>query len=222
MPGQSPGISAEAPRQMMRTASLVDTTLGRKDALALTDQIKGAADRLWELLLEAHERRAWNALGYRGWGEYIEGEFQHTRRWGYRLVDQGIVIRAIQEAAGVCPKGHISERVARDIKPHLAAVTQEIRERVTRGDEPEVAVKETVAAVRAMATPRVNHCSGETETPEQFLGGLVIGLRAAALALVSLVNAPLSTDVPAQEWIKRIDTALQELRACRARLGARS
>lgn len=83
---------------------LADMT--RDEARALTDRIRDAVEATWALLLEAHEQRAWAALGYGTWAEYV------------------------------LPMGNISERAARDIKPHLDDVTAEIEERIA--DEPAV------------------------------------------------------------------------------------
>ena len=45
----------------MLTTSVVPLT--RDEARALTDRIRGTVEHLWELLLEAHERRAWEGIG---------------------------------------------------------------------------------------------------------------------------------------------------------------
>lgn len=113
-------------------------------ARALTDRIRDAVEATWALLLEAHEQRAWAALGYSTWAEYVGAEFDMGRQYSYRLLDQGRVIRAIEEATadvthgsrgGVSPIGDISEHTARQIKPHLDDVTDEIEERLA--DEPD-------------------------------------------------------------------------------------
>lgn len=114
---------------------LADMT--RDEARALTDRIRDAVEATWALLLEAHEQRAWAALGYGTWAEYVSAEFNMSRNYSYRLLNQGQVIRSIEESTGgVLPMGNISERAARDIKPHLDDVTAEIEERIA--DEPAV------------------------------------------------------------------------------------
>jgi hypothetical protein len=133
------------------------------EARAITDRIKDAAEEMWSLLLTAHERKAWAALGYQSWEEYIGGEFNMSRRRSYQLLDQGRAIHAIAAAAGMEPPptnsasvdvnrgSHIplTEREAREIKPILPQVTAEIKERVTSlGPTPEPeAVKEVVREV---------------------------------------------------------------------------
>src|SRR5687768_8036370 len=73
--------------------------LSADEARALTDRIKDAADQLWTLLLEAHEGRAWEALGYTSWRDYAKSEFGIGQSHAYRLLDQGRVIRAVAAAA---------------------------------------------------------------------------------------------------------------------------
>ncbi|GHA13529.1 hypothetical protein GCM10007989_05160 [Devosia pacifica] len=132
----------------MRTAL---NQISRSDAQILTDQIRVAVDQLWELLLEAHERQAWKAMGYPTWDAYIAGEFNMSRRHSYRLLDQGMVNRAIADASGqdVTHGSQISEREARDLKPIIGEVTSEIRSRVESGEHPGRAASEVVEAKRA-------------------------------------------------------------------------
>src|SRR5262245_34056799 len=76
-------------------------------AKALTEKIRTAVDNLWELLVEAHEKEAWRALGYNAWASYVETEFHLTRRRSYQIIDQGKVIHALRDAAGdVCTDVH--------------------------------------------------------------------------------------------------------------------
>lgn len=117
-------------------------------ARKLTGQIKAATGQLWSLLLEAHDRGAWKAMGYKSWGDYISAEFDMGRSQSYRLLDQARVTKAIEAAASVPVRGQITEAVARDIKPVLPEVTQEIRERVEQGEAPAQATYEVIEAKR--------------------------------------------------------------------------
>lgn len=114
------------------------------EARRLTDRIRDSVEATWALLLEAHEQKAWAALGYATWAEYVSAEFNMSRRHSYRLLDHGRVVRAIEEATSsvthgshgsVSPIGDISERVARDVRPHLDDVTNEIQQRIA--EEPD-------------------------------------------------------------------------------------
>ncbi len=118
--------------------ALVDTTTGEvvsmldeQGARDLTDRIKVHAETLWALLLEAHDRQAWRALGYSSWREYGMAEFGMSQSRAYQILDQGRVIREIEAATGLSTKVEIEERAAREIKPRLEVVKEKIRERIT-------------------------------------------------------------------------------------------
>ncbi len=137
---------------MSAAATVVDLVTGevvepldQAAARELTERIRRTADRLWELLSEAHERQAWRVLGYRTWKAYIENEFSMTERRSYQLLDQALVIRELETVAGL-NRGSvpITERQAREIKPRLVEVTERIRERVA--EEPPPAPAEPLEA----------------------------------------------------------------------------
>lgn len=136
------------------TQSIEKTGITKAQARKLTDRIKTAADQLWSLLLEAHDGGAWKALGYKNWAAYVAAEFDMSRSRSYQLIDKGRVVAALQGAAGdLSTTVDISERQARDIKPVLPEVTQEIRERVERGEEPAQATYEVIEAKRVERKP---------------------------------------------------------------------
>jgi hypothetical protein len=127
-----------------------------EEARRITDRIKAGLDELWALLLEAHERRAWAALGYGTWEAYVQGEFAMSRQQSYRLLDQGRVIREIRAVVEpVSPMGDttVSEREARDLAPDLPEVVDEVRDEVDKlGPEPEP--EQVADAVKDVVTRR--------------------------------------------------------------------
>ncbi len=103
--------------------------LDRSEAHDLTERIRASADHLCRLLLEAHSRRAWSALGYGTWEDYVGVEFHLSRSRSYQLLDQARVIRTIEEAIGVSRILDISPFAAEQLKPHLADVVESVRSR---------------------------------------------------------------------------------------------
>lgn len=131
-------------------STTLTTQMDKADATALTQRIRTAVDGLGDMLLEAHDNKAWKALGYVTWEAYVEAEFDMSRQHSYRLLDQGRVVKAIEDATGILsPSGDISEAAARDIKPDLQAVTGEIRARIEAGEDPNMAASGAIAAKRA-------------------------------------------------------------------------
>jgi hypothetical protein len=127
------------------------TVMGADEARALTEEIRGAADRLWELLYRAWEGRAFEALGYQRWEDYVGTEFSFGKSHAYRLLDQGKVAHALREAAGLDPQSPIgdwSELATREVKPVLPALLDSVREKVADGVPPEQAVQEAVQEKR--------------------------------------------------------------------------
>ena len=104
--------------------------LTKDEAQSLTDRIRKNAERLWSLVHQAYEGRAWEVLGYKSFGAYVGAEFDLSKSSGNSLVNQGRVIRAIATAAGVDENVvPVSARQARRITPQQAvAIGEAVRE----------------------------------------------------------------------------------------------
>lgn len=118
-----------------------ELSISKEHAQELTSRIKSAANDLWQLLTEAHERKAHKALGYSTWVEYVKAEFDMSKSRSYQLLDQGRVIKALSDAEK-STMVDVSERDARKIKPHIA----EIKDAVTSGEPIEDAVYRVIDA----------------------------------------------------------------------------
>lgn len=100
-----------------------------RTAQELTERIKGAADEICVLLLEAHERRAWAALGYGTWEQYVKSEFELSRRRSYELLTRARVTLELTAASGLSDLPRISTLAALQINANLPAVVRDIRRR---------------------------------------------------------------------------------------------
>lgn len=122
----------------------------KAEAQALTDRIRNAVEDIRTLVAKAHEGKAWQALGYGSWEAYVKAEFGMSRVHAHRLVKQGEVIEAIEDAlGGSLPIGNIPEGVTRELRRDLPASVEEIKSRVERGETPAQAAKDMAAAQRA-------------------------------------------------------------------------
>lgn len=201
-------------------------TVTEEEARALTEEIRAAVEGVWVLLVRAHETKAWKALGYERWADYISGEFHKGRQWSYQLLDQAIVITEIEVASGVYADAYISQQVAREIKPLLPEVTEQIRARLERGDEPEAAVKETIATAREAAAkpPPINKPGimvTKGNAPDVAFQKAMDALDVTRVVLRQIALDSLPADAPAERWIKEIDETLKALRAMRIQLRSR-
>jgi hypothetical protein len=202
---------------MTAITSAIDVVMTTEEARALTDRIKDTAGQLWALLLEAHERKAWRVLGYGSWREYGQAEFNLSQSHLYRILDQGRVNRALEKASH-SPIGEIavSEHTARQIKPHLELVTAEIQERITDGEEPVTAVRNTISGITKTHADDDEDAEAdiEPENPENAENAFL--LRADVAAQMAVYSrGPITEDVvgmarkAASAWSKLAES-LQE------------
>ncbi len=103
----------------------VEVIMSKDEAVKLTQDIKSTTTALYVLLKRAHDDKAWVAMGYKSWTEYIENEFNFSRTRSYQLINQATVIEELDEASGV--PMYISEREARAIKNRLPEITEKIQ-----------------------------------------------------------------------------------------------
>ena len=109
------------------------------DARNLTARIKMAVTGVARLLLDAHDGRAWSALGYPSWGEYVSREFGFTRQRSFQLLDHARFLRALEGATGESTAVDVvSERASRDLKPYRHAVLEAVRIRAVGASENEL------------------------------------------------------------------------------------
>ncbi len=128
--------------------------LTEREARALTSRIRMAADHRCRLLLDAHERKAWLALGYATWEAYVRRELSLSRSRSYELLDHARVMAAIEAAAGVSGIPDISVFAAGQIKPHLGEVIAAVR--IRTAGVPAERVPGVVAAVIRAQRSHVN------------------------------------------------------------------
>lgn len=142
--------------------------LNADEARALTDEIRGAAEQVYALLLKAHEGEAWTPLGYGSWREYAMAEFGMSQSYAYRLLDQARVIREI-EAASVSPIGELpNEGQARE----LARVPEGERAEVWREAVERTGGRPTAAAIRETWRPPLDEPAEKPRPePDTWYGG---------------------------------------------------
>lgn len=108
------------------------------EAREITDAIRSAATATYILLAQAHEGKAYKALGYDTWKDYVISEFEVSPQRSYQLLDLSKAIKMIESAAPEGTKVKLTESQARGIKKELPKITEQIREE-TAGKSPEEA-----------------------------------------------------------------------------------
>ena len=103
----------------------------RETAQAITDDIRAWAGTLWLKLKTAHDGRAYKAMGYSTWVDYLRDEFDISKSQGYRLLAHARTMDQLADAAGLyeaSPIGDIPEGQTRDLD--LRSVADAIAEQV--------------------------------------------------------------------------------------------
>lgn len=151
---------------------VVNKPLTSDEARALTDTIRNAVDVLWVLIVKAHSGKAWAALGYDTWADYVQQEFNMSRSRSYQLLDQARVVQEIEAALPEGTKVSISEAAARDLKGVLEEVVPEIKER-TEGLDPDEAsdiLDEIVAEKRERLKEEKDAALADAELDDEYFG----------------------------------------------------
>jgi len=138
--------------------------LSSDEARGLTARLREALAVTGELLLEAFERRAWVALGYASWGEYVHAELQVGLGTVRRRMDQVRLTRALSEfgTPPVIPLRHVPRLMAcldeiLDDEAPIEAASREIvraqHEGVDLAVPPALSPRIRAAAKRAGSAP---------------------------------------------------------------------
>lgn len=113
------------------------STMTAADARALTDRIRARLGEVSLALLEAHDRRAWAAIGYGSWADYVSREFGLSRSRSYELLDHARISIALGRAAGLSGPATITPRTACRIKPAVPALLVRLRKETAGLEEAE-------------------------------------------------------------------------------------
>jgi hypothetical protein len=150
--------------------------LDRTEARLLTQRIKAAVGDASMLLLEAHERRAWHALGHRSWAAYVRDEFGFSRSRSYELLQHGRVIRTLLSAGVTAGVRDIHPFTASQIEPWLDEAIAQIRGRTSADMDSagvRAMVREVIAETRARARTTRSDASLESRTAATQLCGVI-------------------------------------------------
>jgi phage N-6-adenine-methyltransferase len=184
------------------------------EARQITDAIKSATEYLWQLLLDAYNGRAWEALGYESWRAWASAEFNVSERQSYYLLDRAEVLNALQAEVGAEPLQNlqIAGYEASRLKPHLGEAVEDVRELVTEGMEPRQAVETVVEKYTSPLAPLMSSATPEWYTPPEIIEATVKVLGAIDLdpcadadkQIPAATHYTQDDDGMAQEWRGRV------------------
>ena len=174
--------------------------LSETQARTLTERIRKAGEDFGTLLLEAHEGRAWETLGYATWGDYVAGEFTFTRGQSYRLLATATVEK------------HTGEHVAGRLAEKVVARSRQVPDFTS---EPSAAVQRALDEQRAEEAARraVPKPTGK-RAPIRGLDGLIASLRSTAERVEALADERTDEDAlppDLERAVTRLMRALERL-----------
>lgn len=183
----------------------LDFEMSEAKAREVTDAIRAAASATYILLAQAHAGKAYKALGYDTWADYVKNEFDISASRSYQLLD---LSKAVQMIEAVTPAGtdvKLTEAQARDIKRELPKITEQIREE-TEGLNPNEAAHvvdnivedirdQQKADAKAIEEREKNLADAEQE-------GYQKGIEAAADAMLEADAAGSMTDNADSEFVE--------------------
>ena len=145
--------------------------LTREEAEELTASIQSTVTAVYVMLARAHQGRAYRALGYDTWEQYVKDQFDFSVRKSYRLLNLAETVKAIEEAAPTDTPISITITEAQDIKRELPKVTARVKEE-TAGKTPEESAEIIQTIVDdTRNTPRVADSPAEpAATPDTAPG----------------------------------------------------
>lgn len=123
--------------------------LTEEEARQLTTTIQHLTVQTWILLSEAHERKAWAALGYETWKDYVTIELKMSESRSFQILDTAKIMKAVAQA-GVERVEAIEPppaRVVQKLKDDLPAVKRAVKSAVKK----EISVED---ALRDLAKKR--------------------------------------------------------------------
>jgi hypothetical protein len=152
--------------------------LDADSAREITERIKTTTNVLYMLVKRAHAGKAYTALGYDSFEKYVREEFNFSKVYAYRLINQANFIAAIEAKLPEGTQVHVSEPVSTKLKKVLPELLEEIEERVEGIEDPDDAgsVIEDIIRERREQEKANNFLNDEedeelAEPPYQGTGG---------------------------------------------------
>ena len=147
----------------------VPSEMTAASARDLTDRIKTAADNLAEILYQAHEGKAWKALGYQSWQAYCTAEFQFSKQRSYQLLHFVEIKRSLDTSQpGLTPISEKQVRSLAKLKPEQQSAAWKQAVEMANGEQPTTKQVEVTVSNFTEFTPSVYHTRADPSwTPSQ-------------------------------------------------------
>jgi len=113
--------------------------LDEDGAREITDRIRTTSNVLYLLVKRAHAGKAYKALGYNSFEAYVNSEFNFSKVYAYRLLNQANFIEAIEARVPEGTEIRVTEPISRKLKKVLPELLEELEGRVGEIEDPDEA-----------------------------------------------------------------------------------
>jgi hypothetical protein len=113
--------------------------LDEDGAREITDRIRTTSNVLYLLVKRAHAGKAYKALGYNSFESYVNTEFNFSKVYAYRLLNQANFIEAIEARVPEGTEIRVTEPISRKLKKVLPELLEELEGRVSDIEDPDEA-----------------------------------------------------------------------------------
>lgn len=116
--------------QHSQVIDLASPELSRDEAEKLTKTIQTQSNVLYLLIARAHAGKAHIALGYTSFEAYIRAEFDYSKSYAYKLINQANIINTIAEVMPAGTQVYVSDATARGLKSSMDDFIPELESRL--------------------------------------------------------------------------------------------
>jgi len=116
-------------QEVIETIDLSLPPLTVEQSKDITERIRTTTNVLYLLIKRAHAGKAHKALGYDNFEAYVNAEFNMSRSYAYKLLNQANIIAAIEEKAPEGTQIHVGDATARSLKKVLPELLSEVEEK---------------------------------------------------------------------------------------------
>lgn len=146
-----------------QVVDLTSPELDEEEAREITNKIRTTTNILYILIARAHAGKAHIALGYSSFEEYIREEFNYSKSYAYKLLNQANVIKAIEAVAPEGTQVYVSDATARGLKASMDDFIPELEERLA-----EVPADEAGAVIEELITEYKERQAAAAEEDDEY------------------------------------------------------
>lgn len=160
------------PAAIIPTSPPVDMSgpMGPLAAKVITKRIRENFSECLSLIVEAHDRKAWAALGYDSWGAYAVGELDFSRQRGYQLLSFAKTAETLQGVSTMVDTPE-SERQTRPMDGLSDADKKAAWKSATKAANGQPTGKQVAAAVEKRKAKKEPAEATFTDIPATFVPG---------------------------------------------------